>query len=750
MWLRLPIDPRLAARLTLLALCLLAFGLRLHGLDSLVLSDDEATSIARYVQSSPLNIIADPHPNNHWLTSLLGHSMGYWGQHHFWLRWPAVWFGTLAIPLLAVAGRRLFRSRWEGVIAAGLLTLSAFQWQWAQQFRGYSLLLCLALLSVLLLQQALKTGRWRYWAALLGGMILTAASHLFGTLMVMVIVVWLGGWSLGQLGRRRRFSARQRSALLIAGLGLALTGGLLWFGQTQIIRRYHALPDVPFWQLIHYQWLALQPTLPDVAHFLSGLAIAFTTQRQPIWALLIFWGVIGGGMLASRPLSPGTRSLLITWLLLPMSAVILAEFIIPGFFVFDRFLIFLLPAWLLLLTRGLVGGSRWLSGYLSRPRGFSSVAFLILMLMGLGYFSWANLSLIGAYYAYQTKNNWRGVATHLQQEAQPGDVILCHHLPHRFPPPPLSQDPCLRDVGHRLRKLEVRLHRLDTLIEQSEAGHQHQAATGAVWLIVWGEAVPALMPPLESPPHYAARSLAIWSRFDPSPPLIFDGLERVALLKAETAPTLIANADHTLDYLIRLDETSPARFDYHLHLAHLLAYQERYLEAHAALNAARAVAPAHQADRLTQTARLISALTPSTGEPLRSLDVAFGQPPRLRLTGQSVPARLQPGQTVPLTLRWHVLSPLAADYTIFLHLRNAEGQTIAQLDFRPFDDAYPTSQWPSGAMIAEQRFWSLPNDLPPGRYALYGGLYRVETMTRLPLAGDNRNDSAFFGAVWVE
>lgn len=95
-----------------------------------------------------------------------------------------------------------------------------------------------------------------------------------------------------------------------------------------------------------------------------------------------------------------------------------------------------------------------------------------------------------------------------------------------------------------------------------------------------------------------------------------------------------------------------------------------------------------------------------------------------------------------LTLFWQATAPPATDYTVFLHLRNAAGQTVAQHDRQPLDDAYPTSQWQPGETIIDPVEWPLPPDLSAGTYRLVAGLYRLDTLQRLPVTHDSSGENA--------
>jgi hypothetical protein len=119
----------------------------------------------------------------------------------------------------------------------------------------------------------------------------------------------------------------------------------------------------------------------------------------------------------------------------------------------------------------------------------------------------------------------------------------------------------------------------------------------------------------------------------------------------------------------------------------------------------------------------------------------FGE--MVQLAGYTVePEQAKPGQPLRLTLYWQAVAAMPHDYTVFVHLRQAEGATVAQADHRPLGNLYPTSLWPVGMLIRESSELFLPAELPPGRYELWVGLYLLETGERLPLQADASGENA--------
>jgi hypothetical protein len=94
---------------------------------------------------------------------------------------------------------------------------------------------------------------------------------------------------------------------------------------------------------------------------------------------------------------------------------------------------------------------------------------------------------------------------------------------------------------------------------------------------------------------------------------------------------------------------------------------------------------------------------------------------------------LRPGGVARLCLAWQS-GPrgFEDDYTVFLHLTDAEGHIAQQWDAPPTGGWYPTSYWKPGEVVLDDHTLDLSPMLPPGRYHLIAGLYLPDG-TRLPL-----------------
>ncbi|MSP12593.1 MAG: DUF2142 domain-containing protein [Chloroflexi bacterium] len=98
----------------------------------------------------------------------------------------------------------------------------------------------------------------------------------------------------------------------------------------------------------------------------------------------------------------------------------------------------------------------------------------------------------------------------------------------------------------------------------------------------------------------------------------------------------------------------------------------------------------------------------------------------------------QAGQSLQVQMVWHALTPDAKDYTVFVHLWNAQGEQVGQVDQQPTNGAYPTGLWGAGDVVTDTLNLPLIHPLNPGRYRLTSGMYLLETLQRLP-AVDTQN-----------
>lgn len=118
------------------------------------------------------------------------------------------------------------------------------------------------------------------------------------------------------------------------------------------------------------------------------------------------------------------------------------------------------------------------------------------------------------------------------------------------------------------------------------------------------------------------------------------------------------------------------------------------------------------------------ALPPGTSTPDHRLDADFSG--LIQLFGYTLTST---EEGLSITLFWRAKDTPDADYTVFLHVVDANGNIIAQADAQPFGGQYPTSIWSPGESVVDE--WVIP--VPAGEYRIFLGLYLLDTLERLPV-----------------
>ena len=104
---------------------------------------------------------------------------------------------------------------------------------------------------------------------------------------------------------------------------------------------------------------------------------------------------------------------------------------------------------------------------------------------------------------------------------------------------------------------------------------------------------------------------------------------------------------------------------------------------------------------------------------------------KMKLLGYGL--SVEAGQ-LTVTLYWQTEQLMGYDYTVFVHLLNAQGQLLAQHDGQPWwDESIPTTTWLPGETLRDRHTLTLPPTLPPGPYTLRVGVYYWQTLERLPV-----------------
>jgi hypothetical protein len=87
------------------------------------------------------------------------------------------------------------------------------------------------------------------------------------------------------------------------------------------------------------------------------------------------------------------------------------------------------------------------------------------------------------------------------------------------------------------------------------------------------------------------------------------------------------------------------------------------------------------------------------------------------------PQEVRPGEAISLRLYYQVEQQIDQDWTTFIHVRDSQGERVAQVDRRPLGDLFPPTSWQAGDLIADPYEVELPSGADPGEYSIIWGWY---------------------------
>lgn len=124
------------------------------------------------------------------------------------------------------------------------------------------------------------------------------------------------------------------------------------------------------------------------------------------------------------------------------------------------------------------------------------------------------------------------------------------------------------------------------------------------------------------------------------------------------------------------------------------------------------------------------------------------------LVAVEMPTTAQPGDRMPITFFWASERDANEDYSQFLHLRHEVSGEWWVYDQQPLGPRLPTRLWYSGFSDSEVWHVPLPDDLAPGRYEAFTGLYGMRDEQRVPVkSADGQpwpNSRAKLGVLTIE
>lgn len=302
------------------------------------------------------------------------------GSSEFLVRLPSALFGIASIPLTYVVGRK-FTGEMPSLVAAALLAFSPSAVYYSQEARSYSLAILMALLSTYFFVAAVEENRARDWVLWTVCGIGSFYSHDLAALV-------LAAQALSLLFKPQPVPWRRAAVCGIIIFVVAVPG------LTYVFR---AAPEN-----LHFLWMP-RPSPKEIWH----LAMFFGGSGVKIALALVLWGAGVAAVIRARRQGEAEMAwrgtLLLLWAVVP--AVILALVSLREPIFLQRYMIFSLPATMLLAGVGAGMLTRWRIGL---------VLAIVLCAAAIP-------TIVRKY--NKPREDWRGATGLVFSSASPGDAV---------------------------------------------------------------------------------------------------------------------------------------------------------------------------------------------------------------------------------------------------------------------------------------------------------------------------------------
>ncbi|MFZ0814925.1 MAG: glycosyltransferase family 39 protein [Candidatus Sulfotelmatobacter sp.] len=333
----------------------------------------------------------------------------HFGFNPFFIRSFSVALSLLALPAIYWLGCELFDRR-VALIAVALLSFNAYHIRYAQEARGYSLLVLLTMLSsgffVAMLRKPSRPNRLCYGLA----SVLAVYAHLYALLLVAAQWVSVRGWRRNQKPHMRDFGSQASTSAVLLRDSMPRS----WLRKTWGWIGIAVLPLLVFAAKTGagpIRWIT-RPGLRDMLEFAEHMAGNAGLPLLLLYVAACMAAIVPQGKMTwlFRPVASDlwVQQFLLIWLLFPIVLTLLLSSARPIFL--GRYFIFCLPPLVILAAAGLARlRSTWLLA-------LGLAAMLLLSMQGtLRYYD----------HDFDLERDGSGAATdYILTHARPGDAIL--------------------------------------------------------------------------------------------------------------------------------------------------------------------------------------------------------------------------------------------------------------------------------------------------------------------------------------
>ncbi len=741
----------------ILSILLCAFALRTYKITSVPLAVDEATTMGKYVPLAVMDIFTTIHSNNHPMASFLAHLFSPQADNLYLMRWPMILVGMVSLPLIYRLGFETFGQK-VGLLALFLMAVSPLHFGYSVIVRGYVGLICLATLSHYFLWRILQHYQWRDWLGFTISNIIIIYFHLFGGVLALgfqlglLALWWL--WILRSSAESWSWLKPKLTQLSLVIVTLGLAHAPMIYLRAQMVLAEGGYPaDFDVWRNGVFGWSE------DLSPFIIFMRLMGLISPNG-WVSYLYLIFLLIGLVSLRQRLPIVSSLTFLWFSLPFVSIFSAHQLLGhNFYAYVRFLLYLLPTYLILVAVGMVTTVNILESLTTAVHdktcrtGILPVQIRQARCLSYGFcrvLSWRTAGhgaiycgVIGGlmmvvfsthgYIFTSTHTHWFGLAQAITQDLQTNDIIICEEG-HEFDIPDRAKAHCVWALDLLVPGMVHYTPRLQSSPD-AIANVQHLLTTrdsmlksGHVWLVIW-QKIPF------SPELFLTNDLPIIK--PPLPLALFAPYQAknfgsATLIRVDSENTLFGNVYKTLELLSQTETSWANQARYQRDLAEMEAVQGHKAQAQQFFQQSwhdvEQAGHMYPALFLSKTKPLIDRLPDPLSPAIKTTALNYPLDPTLCLQAYHLSTEtISAGQPLTLTLQWHTLDFVQKDYGYFLQLDNMQRQTLTRLDFQPFDRVYPTTWWWTQQILAEKRPLTLSPDLPKIDYLIQLGVYENES-----------------------
>jgi mannosyltransferase len=319
------------------------------------------------------------------------------GDEEFIVRLLSTIPAVASIPLCYAVASRLFGRR-IGLPASALLAFNAFLLYYAQEARGYSLLLLLVLLSTYLFVRSVTEDRWPWWVGYVVVSGVALYSHFFAAFVLLAHLI-----STLFLNRASRPHVL-RLAMVYAAIALVASPLGLFALSTGGVQVFWVPPLAP---------LAVTEAVAKLAGGRTAIVGALLVVGLALASWLTIRRLYEGWRRSGRSDRAWRLTLTLGWLVIPLGAALVISPVKPIFI--DRYLIVAVPGLALTAAFGLAT---------LKPALTRIGLAILLILQG---------SQVAILLVEKDKDDWRSTVPAVLARAAPGDGIAFYAPGARVP-----------------------------------------------------------------------------------------------------------------------------------------------------------------------------------------------------------------------------------------------------------------------------------------------------------------------------